>query len=147
MRSQHCGYWCPGVKAPGYQCPQCWLNSLCIGPVSYKKYYTNVGQHWNKITFWKKWPSRLRVNTLGLGDVVWCHRNWLTLVLVMAWHLTGANPLPEPILIYRKTSNIRCTLEGNKIVDHSDVVGASPVGAAPTTSSFSTWIPRFNRLG
>ena len=27
---------------------------------------------------------------------------------------------------------------GDKIVDHSDVVGASPVGAAPTTSSFST---------
>ena len=39
---------------------------------------------------------------------------------------------------YRKTSNIRRTLESNKIVDHSDVVGASPVGAAPTTSSFST---------
>ena len=38
---------------------------------------------------------------------------------------------------YRKTSNIRRTLVGNKIVDHSDVVGASPVGAAPTTSSFS----------
>ena len=40
---------------------------------------------------------------------------------------------------YRKTSNIRRTLADNKIVDHSDVVGASPVGAAPTTSSFSTW--------
>ena len=40
--------------------------------------------------------------------------------------------------LYRKTSNISGTLEGNKIVDHSDVVGASPVGAAPTTSSFST---------
>ena len=40
--------------------------------------------------------------------------------------------------IYRKVSNIRGTLVGNKIVDHSDVVGASPVGAAPTTSSFST---------
>ena len=39
---------------------------------------------------------------------------------------------------YRKTSNIRRTSVGNKIVDHSDVVGASPVGAAPTTSSFST---------
>ena len=35
-------------------------------------------------------------------------------------------------------SNVRRTLIGNKIVDHSDVVGASPVGAAPTTSSFST---------
>ena len=40
---------------------------------------------------------------------------------------------------YRKISNIRRTLVGYKIVDHSDVVGASPVGAAPTTSSFSTW--------
>ena len=40
--------------------------------------------------------------------------------------------------LYRKTSNIRHTLVGNKIVDHSDVVGASPVGAAPTTSPFST---------
>ena len=39
---------------------------------------------------------------------------------------------------YRKVSNIRRTLVGNKIVDHSDVVGALPVGAAPTTSSFST---------
>ena len=38
---------------------------------------------------------------------------------------------------YRQVSNIRPTL-GNKTVDHSDVVGASPVGAAPTTSSFST---------
>ena len=38
----------------------------------------------------------------------------------------------------RKTSNISRTIAGNKIVDHSDVVGASPVGAAPTTSSFST---------
>ena len=39
---------------------------------------------------------------------------------------------------YRETSNIRRTLVGNKIVDHSDIVGASPVGAAPTTSSIST---------
>ena len=37
-----------------------------------------------------------------------------------------------------KVSNISRTLVGEEIVDHSDVVGASPVGAAPTTSSFST---------
>ena len=41
-------------------------------------------------------------------------------------------------MIYRKTSIISRTLVGNKIVDNSDVVGAWPVGAAPTTSSFST---------
>ena len=40
---------------------------------------------------------------------------------------------------YRQTSNICRTITGNKIVDHSDVVGASLVGAAPTTSSFSPW--------
>ena len=39
---------------------------------------------------------------------------------------------------YRQTSNISRTLLGNKLVDYSDVVGASPVGTAPTASSFST---------
>ena len=39
---------------------------------------------------------------------------------------------------YRQVSNISCSLVGNYIVDHSDVVGASPVGAAPTTSSLPT---------
>ena len=38
----------------------------------------------------------------------------------------------------RQVSNISRILVGNKIVDHSDVVGASPIGAAPTPSSFST---------
>ena len=40
--------------------------------------------------------------------------------------------------VYRQVSNISGTLVGNKIVDLTDVVGASPVGAAPTTSSLST---------
>ena len=40
---------------------------------------------------------------------------------------------------YCQVSNINRTSVGNQIVCHSDVVGASPVGAAPTTSSFSTW--------
>ena len=42
------------------------------------------------------------------------------------------------IQLHRHTSNIRGPLVDNKIVDHSDVVGASAVGAAPTTSSFAT---------
>ena len=33
---------------------------------------------------------------------------------------------------------IICTLACNKLVDCSDVVGAPPVGAAPTTPAFST---------
>ena len=51
-------------------------------------------------------------------------------------HVHGNNGIH--LIKYRKTSNISCTLVGNKIVDHSEVVVASPVGAAPTTSSFST---------
>ena len=39
---------------------------------------------------------------------------------------------------HHQVSSIRHALVGNSIVDHSDVVGASPVGAAPTTSSFPT---------
>ena len=41
-------------------------------------------------------------------------------------------------MAYHKLSDIIRTLEGNKILDHSDVVRASPVDAAPTTSSSST---------
>ena len=41
-------------------------------------------------------------------------------------------------LQYRQTSDISRTLAGNKIVDRSDVVEASPIGPAPTTSSFLT---------
>ena len=43
---------------------------------------------------------------------------------------------PKPNITNRKTSNISRILIGNTSVDHSDVVGASPGGAAPTTSSF-----------
>ena len=52
--------------------------------------------------------------------------------------LLPANQMPglKIFVYYRKTSNKSRTLLGNKIVDNSDVVGASPVGAAPTTSSF-----------
>ena len=48
------------------------------------------------------------------------------------------NKLSNHNYIYRQISNIRRPLVGNKIGDHSDVAGASPVGAAPTTSSFSS---------
>ena len=46
------------------------------------------------------------------------------------------------IVTYRQTSNTSHTLVGNKVVDNSDVVGASPVGAAPTIILDST--PGFN---
>ena len=39
---------------------------------------------------------------------------------------------------YRQTSNIKRSLVSNEHVDRSDVIGASPLGAAPTTPSFST---------
>ena len=48
-------------------------------------------------------------------------------------------------MYYRKTSYISRTLVGNKIVDNSDVVGASPVGAAPTTPILNL-TPGFNGL-
>ena len=39
--------------------------------------------------------------------------------------------------IYHQTSSISRTL-GNKLADHTDTVGASPIGAAPSASSLST---------
>ena len=59
---------------------------------------------------------------------------WSSYILVLKnWKIgwTGQTH----IFNYCKVSNIRRTVVGNKIVDHPDVVGASPVGAAPTKFS------------
>ena len=55
---------------------------------------------------------------------------------MMYYHWPTRDPFTN--MNYRQTYNIRHILAGNKIIDHSDAVGASPVGAAPTPSSFST---------
>ena len=73
---------------------------------------------WDEIT--QTFPKLQRLHRWSLGMDKWFH------------------PILYKGCDYRQVSNINCTLIGNKIVDHSDVVGASPVGAAPTTSSFST---------
>ena len=59
---------------------------------------------------------------------------WFTLTISIFFVLF----VPSGKYNYHQVSNIRRTLVGIEIVDHSDVVGASPVGAASTTSSFST---------
>ena len=53
-------------------------------------------------------------------------------------HLNFSLTLKTSELTVKPLIYISRTLVGNKIVDNSDVVGASPVGAAPTTSLFST---------
>ena len=109
-----------------------------------------------------------KLNPLSPSDAYMRHRNKSPLFQIMAFRLFGAttssyetnadlllmlltmssvkcrpfclglNVRSISTAIYRQVSNIRRTFVSNKIVDHSDVVGASPVGAAPTTSSFST---------
>ena len=84
-------------------------------------------------------------------DFWWSHSKILTVMfswfikcpVMLSWHIKGPDDLSSNFN-YRKVSNTRRTLVGNEIVDHSDVVvvGASPVGAAPTTfhSQLNTWL-------
>ena len=64
---------------------------------------------------------------LWRSDDKWRRTSWSTLVQAIT-----------SVLTYRQISNIRSTSIENNVIDHSDVVGASPVGAAPTTSSLWT---------
>ena len=48
---------------------------------------------------------------------------------------------------YRQNSNISHTLVGNKIVDHSDVVGALPCRCCSNYIFVLDWTPGFNALG
>ena len=65
-----------------------------------------------------------KVNTLQRYDDAYTPRQQIMIII------DAGNGLHEYKEAYHKTSNIRRTLVGNEIVDHSDVV----VGAAPTTS-------------
>ena len=74
--------------------------------------------------------KELMILTLDFSILFPCMENTWDVTLVQGWRFYFPS--------YRQVSNVRCTLVDNKIVDHSDVVGASPVGAAPTTFSLST---------
>ena len=107
--------------------------------------YGNIehGQYWFMIlltTHWNDWGrTRMRV---------WAHirhpiahlcivRIWERLISLYMFtflqNTAACNGLNTV-----KSLNIRHALIGYEIVHHSDIVEASPVGAAPTTSSFST---------
>ena len=77
------------------------------------------------------------LTNINIIAVCWEFRLVLISTIVDSWSI-HISITKSDITTYRQVSYIRRTLVGNKIVDHSDVVGTSPVGAAPTTSSFST---------
>ena len=61
------------------------------------------------------------------------HYSWKP---ITQWPIFDKSHYGSVVMVYCQTFNIRRTLVGNEIVDHSDVVGAAPIGAAPTASSF-----------
>ena len=94
----------------------------------------------NQITYFI-YPST--INETALNNTINIAIAWYCLVLQLLLNLNPYRSVRKIITkeIYRQTSNVSRTLEGNKIADHSDVVGASPVAVAPTTfySRLNTW--------
>ena len=106
-------------------------------------YIKGVATAWGNLHNKCHWVKSSLVSGLCFMQVI--RQNWANLssnnpmwaiwkTLIIRWHVIHQTLA----FTYHKTSNISRTIVGNNIVNHSDVVGASPVGAAPTTSSFST---------
>ena len=73
---------------------------------------------------------------------IWFHRSLkITILRYRCFDDQEASPIPV-YHVYRQVSDISRTPVGNKFVDHSDVVGASPVGAAELHlhSRPNTWL-------
>ena len=82
-----------------------------------------------------KYNSFSYTQKINMSSAEW---RWFCLDLnVLMKNMTNM-PFIKPEMNYKERSYTSGTLWDNKIIDHSDVVGASPVGAAPTTSSLST---------
>ena len=126
------------------------------------------GAWWWLVNSLYSFLTEIHSNLTRPSDTIWQHRLGPTFVQVMAccpmapsshlkqiwinfnevcFHLAKQN-FTETVLditFYKcwklhtvKSLIYSYTLLGNKIVHHSDVVGAPPAGAAPTTSSFLT---------
>ena len=116
---------CKNIKlVPGHQQPPCFLECSMVW-------------HKSRITYYDITPM---ITTSNGSQPYYYWRHWLQ----MTTSKTSSDDKPTNYWLVRsygycQTSNISNILEGNKIVDHSDVVGTSQaVSAAPTTSSFST---------
>ena len=138
---QHCGYWWLGASASVatvLSTHPCIVRCLWVEFISLCSYFFHK---WHFSLFRKEETSQVGGNgglngslsrKSGTGENFFFYCNSLSL---HCCHLCRGNVYSQS---YRQVSDIRCTSEGNKFVDHSDVVGASPVHAAPTTSSFLT---------
>ena len=102
-----------------------------------------------KICFYKIWMQYITIIVIiwrkygithyykvNCSKLIMSCSSLITVLGVAIYMITFCRAIP--VYVYRQTSNISRTWVGNKIADHSVVVGTSPVGAAPTTSSFST---------
>ena len=91
---------------------------------------------WSTAQSWGRQVATSYINDYcSISHRIW---EWFCLAVFYCGFIMNLNSLLRDESGYRQVSNIRRTLVRNKLVDHSDVVGASPVGAAPTTSSWST---------
>ena len=123
-----------------YQQLHCLFNSL-IRPTVKKTPKLRITALYKGI---HRWPNLLPSFRLHVYATCWlkiigafrCKYKIARLYLISTWMIKRSNQKQHHIT-YHQTSNISRTLVGNKLVDNSYVVGASPVGA-PTTSSFST---------
>ena len=103
-------------------------------------YTTNLDHTWRELLVaWVEQSSQCMTNIYSwqfetLHHFIICPKESNFLIIYIINDLIKVKR--NTTLIYCQTSNISRT-SGNKIIDHSDVVGASPISTAPTTSSFS----------
>ena len=119
----------------------CCKNTVCfcfLGPETLEYGRPNAFAHF------PRWKAHFQSGDWAFKSayIKWVFVSYTTdltrLIIIHSDHIV------QYIRVYRQTSNICRILVGNVIVDHWDVVGASPVGAALNTSSFSTG---FNGVG
>ena len=110
-----------------------WFKSIIIGILEWESHITwQMSNSWSDFISSQEWarPTVFASAESGEDPMYSCWSNFF-------FH-SGLFQ-DKGHFMYHKTSNTSRTLVGNKIVDHSDVVEALPVCAAPPTSSFSTW--------
>ena len=111
-----------------------------MGTIIYHHSVLNICAVWQMVA--DKWEVLTWIDMTYMLLVCWFN-------IVKVSTKNTLNPLLAELFCkkYHKTSNITCTLVGNDIVDHSDVVGASHVGTVQLHLHSRLKTPGFNGMG
>ena len=133
VRTQHCGCWCLGAKAPSHQYPQCWLNCVVVDKLHTKILHVKWAILRNNITFkidpvvqGLSWFVFARL-IIDFAPVWNDHHSDSFFITGCTWRLSAWQPLcaahdDRVLIVTNPTSSVQVSVPWQSFCPHSQLL-------------------------